>query len=294
MKPQNAGLSASKNQHVSKTKAQISMTKWNGKVVVVTGGSDGLGKSIVEAFAAERATVVIIARDESKMISVVESAKPNGLNLDWVAADVTSDQSVKEAFSEIINRHKKIDVLVNNVGASTRIDFQKCHVEEYKKLLEVNFYSAVRCTLAALDHLASVSGQVVNIGSLASKTGWPNVAPYSVSKHALASFSHQLRLEGPPNVNCLHVCTGPIQREDSKTRYQGTGDDISDEAKAPGAGVKIKGIPPEKIAAKIVKCCHKRKRELVIPFYSRFLFAILQLSPSLGDWMLSKFNKSKG
>lgn len=269
------------------------MTKWNGKVVVVTGGSEGLGKAIVDAFASAGSTVVIIARNQSRMVSVVEEARSNGLDLDWVAADVTLDQSVEEAFSEIVRRHKRIDVLVNNVGASTRIDFQKCGVDDYKKLLEINFYSAVRCTLAALDQLASVSGQVVNIGSLASKTGWPNVAPYSVSKHALASFSHQLRLEGPPNVNCLHVCTGPIKRNDSNTRYQKTGEGISAEAKAPGAGVKIKGLPAEKVAAKIVRCCQARKRELVIPFYSKLLFAILQLSPSFGDWILRKSNNSK-
>lgn len=269
------------------------MAKWNGKVVVVTGGSDGLGKSIVIAFARAGANVVMIARDESKMKDVASNAQTDGMAVDWIPADVLNDESVNAAFGEIISRHQRIDVLVNCVGKSTRIELQNCKVEDYKNLLEINFYSAVRCTLAALEHLEKVSGQIVNIGSLASKTGWPNVAPYSVSKHALSSFSHQLRIEGPKNVNCLHVCTGPIQRADSMTRYQGVGDGVSEAAKAPGAGVKLKGISPEKIAKRIVNCCERRKRELVIPFYSRLLFAILQLSPALGDWILRKSSSTK-
>lgn len=269
------------------------MANWRGKVVVVTGGSDGLGKSIVLAFASVGAKVVIVARSESRMATMVDESKAAGADLDWVSADVTDDESVATAFAKIIERHRRIDVLINNVGASTRIDFKRCGVEEYKRLLEINFYSAVRCTLAAMKHLEAVSGQVVNIGSLASKTGWPNVAPYSVSKHALAAFSHQLRLEGPSNINCLHVCTGPIKRSDGNTRYQNEGEGVSESAQTPGAGVKLKGIPPEMIAARIVKCCSRRRSELVIPSHSRILFAILQLSPSLGDWILRKSNKSK-
>jgi short-subunit dehydrogenase len=267
------------------------MGKWNKKVVVVTGGSEGLGHALAMAFASGGAKSVLIARDESRLRAATQLASQSGLDVDWLVGDVTDDQSVTGAFNEIIKRYGRIDVLVNNVGRSTRARFNQCTVDAYKDLIEINFYSAVRCTLAALDHLAASSGQVVNIGSLAAKTGWPNVAPYSVSKHALAAFSHQMRIEGPANVNCLFVCTGPIQRTDASERYDDQMEGLDAAARAPGAGVNLKGIPPEKLARKIVRFCEFRRKELVIPFYTRILFAISQLSPTVGDFLLRRSTK---
>lgn len=267
------------------------MANWKNKVVVVTGGSEGLGKTIGCEFAARGAQTVLLARNEAKLTAAVESARSSGLDVDYVVADVTQDSEIESALQQIIEKHQRIDVWINNVGKSTRIRFEDCGVEEYKSLIEINFYSAVRCTLAVLDHLSASSGQVINIGSLASKTGWPNVAPYSASKHALSAFCHQMRLEGPANVNCLHVCTGPIRRADAGARYQEQAATMDKVAAQPGAGVKLKGIDPQWLAAKIVRSCEKRKSELVVPRYSRVLFAISQLSPALGDFLLRRSSK---
>ena len=269
------------------------MGKWNKKVVVVTGGSDGLGHAIAMAFASGGAKSVLIARDESRLRQASQLARQNGLDVDWIPCDVTQDQGVTDSFKEIIKRHGQIDLLVNNVGRSTRAKFKRCNVDAYKELMEINFYTAVRCTLEALKHLEATSGQVVNIGSLAAKTGWPNVAPYSVSKHALAAFSHQLRIEGPENVDCLFVCSGPIQRADASSRYDDQMAGLDASAGQPGAGVNLKGIPPEKLARKIVRACETRKKELVLPSYTRLLFAIAQLSATVGDFLLRRSTKKK-
>ena len=267
------------------------MANWKNKVVVVTGGSEGLGKTIGIEFASRGAQVVLLARNQDKLTAVVESARSSDLEIDYVVADVTQDSEVESALKQIIEKHQRIDIWINNVGKSTRVRLEDCKVEDYKAQIEINFYSAVRCTLAVLDHLTASCGQVVNIGSLASKTGWPNVAPYSASKHALTAFCHQMRLEGPANVNCLHVCTGPIRRADAGSRYQEQAATMGDAAAQPGAGVKLKGIEPEWLAAKIIRACEKRKSELVVPGYSRILFAITQLSPSLGDFLLRRSSK---
>lgn len=269
------------------------MAHWKNKIVVVTGGSDGLGKTIGFEFAAQGAQTILLARNEEKLDAAVESAKELGLAVDYVVADVTQDAEVESAIQKIVTKYNRIDVWINNVGKSTRIRFEDCGVDDYKSLIEINFYSAVRCTLAVLKHLAETSGQVVNIGSLASKTGWPNVAPYSVSKHALSAFCHQMRLEGPSNVNCLQVCTGPIKRDDAGVRYQQQAEAMDEVAGQPGAGVKLKGIDPQSLAAKIVKACEKRRSELVVPRYTKLLFAISQISPALGDFLLRRSSKKK-
>ena len=269
------------------------MSNWKNKVVVVTGGSNGFGLAVAMAFANRGAKSVLIARSEKRLVEATAMAQNENCDFDWVVGDVTDDQSVIDTVTEIIRRHQRIDVWVNNVGQSTRIEFEKCGVEDYKAFMETNFYSAVRCTLAVLNHLVASSGQVVNIGSLAAKTAWPHVAPYAVSKHALAAFSHQLRIEGPDNVNCLFVCPGPIRRSDAHQRYKDQATGLDESARQPGAGVKLKGIPPDQLAQKIVRYCEQRKKELVVPWYTRILFSVAQVSPTLGDYLLRRSSNSK-
>lgn len=270
------------------------MSYWKNKVVVVTGGSEGLGKSISLAFAEEQAEVVLLARDESKMEQMIQQqvSQPWIHRLHSFSGDVTCQQSVENAVQAIIDRFKKVDVWVNNVGQSIRHDLLKGSVDDYRKLMEINFYSAIRCSLLILPHLEQTSGHLINIGSLASKTGWPWMSPYSASKHALAAFHHQLRLEGPANVHYFHVCPGPLKRPDSATRYQRAGQELGENAAQPGAGAKLKGIAPEWLAAKIVHGCRRRQAELVIPGKAKILFALAQFCPGWSDAILKRSRRA--
>ncbi len=256
------------------------MNNWKDKVVVVTGGSAGLGKAIVDAFAAVGATVVSISRSNHESDG----------NVFCVQADVTNDDSVAAAVESILKRHQRIDVWINNVGQSIRVAFEEASLLQYRQLMETNFFAAVRCSIAVLPHLKETSGSIVQIGSLAARTGWQHVAPYVTSKHALSGFAHQTRIEGPNNVHSLFVCPGPIRRDDSATRYQQQASELDPGAAAPGAGVKISGVAPKKLAQLIVAAVEKRKPELMIPRKARLLFAALQISPKFGDWILRKFS----
>jgi len=263
------------------------MSHWQNKTIAITGGSNGLGLELAQHFSAAGAEVIVIARDEQRLAAVCQGSP----NLHPIAADVLNDDQVEDAIEAIVRQHGKIDVWINNVGKSTRADLLTCDIEAYQSMMEINFYSAARCSTAVLPHLASSSGSLVNIGSLASKTAWRNMSPYSTSKHALAAFSHQVRIEGPPNVHCLLVCPGPIRREDAGDRYAQEASGLDAAAAQPGAGVKLKGICPKKLASKIDRAIRRRKRELIVPGHTRILFSLLQLSPSLGDWILKKFAK---
>ena len=269
------------------------MANWTDKVVVVTGGSSGLGRAIAAEFAEAGAKVVCLARDEQKLAQTAQDLSQSGATVNGVVADVTDDQSVAAAVAEIKNQHGQIDVWINNVGRSLRISLQDARVDDFQQLIEINFLSAVRCSLAALPELDRTSGHLVNIGSLASKTGWPLVAPYSVSKHALAAYHHQLRLEGPRSIHYLFVCPGPIRRSDAGSRYADQTSKLPEEASKPGAGVKLKGIPPQEIAQQIRAACERRKADLVIPGKARIAFALAQLSPRLGDYLLKRFSGGK-
>ena len=267
------------------------MADWHNKIVVITGGSEGLGYALAVDFGQRGASVVILARDPVRLDEVCIVARSHGWKFDSIVADVTDDDSVKQAVAEIMTRHGRIDVWINNVGKSTRTSLLDCDVAQYQSMMEINFYSAVRCTLAVLPHLVETSGHLVNIGSLAAKTGWVHVAPYATSKHALAAFNHQLRLEGPSNVHFLLVCPGPIRRTDAATRYAAESASLDSSANQPGGGVKLKGISAEKLAAKIERATQRRKSELIVPGYTRILFALLQLAPKLADWILLRSKK---
>lgn len=269
------------------------MSFWQNKTVVVTGGSAGLGKAISLAFGRQGARVVVLARNETAIHEMIEQARAENPACQFFpcVADVTEDASVQQALQEIVARFQRLDVWVNNVGKSVRHDLLTGKVEDYRSLMEINFYSALRCSLAALPHLADSGGSLVNIGSLASKTAWPLMAPYSASKHALAAFHHQLRLEGPSQVHYLHVCPGPIQRPDGKTRYQQQTAGLEGQANQPGAGVQLAGIAPDRLAQKIVEGCQRRRTELVMPGKARLLFSIAQLLPDLADWILRRSRK---
>lgn len=272
------------------------MKNWAGKVVVVTGGSAGLGAAIAAAFLDRGADVISISRSVPESLSEpdsISSSQQPSSGVQHYAADVTRDRDVKEVVQRIVEQHGRIDAWVNNVGKSTRVAFDSASIEEYRDLMELNFFAAVRCSMAVLPHLQQSSGSLVQIGSLAAKTGWQNVAPYATSKHALAGFAHQLRIEGPANVHNLFVCPGPIRRSDAQQRYaeQAESQSLDPAAASPGGGVKLKGLDPKRLADKIVSACEKRKLELVLPRKTRIVFAISQLSPRLGDWLLRKFAK---
>lgn len=267
------------------------MATWQNKIVVITGGSAGLGLEIAKAFAKKQALPVIIGRDENRCHSAVEWLASDGLKAEFVIGDVTQDDSIEKSIDEILERHGQIDVFVNNVGRSIRVDLMKASIDQYQELMELNLMAAIRCSHFVLPALAKTSGHLVNIGSLSSRVAWPFLGPYTTSKFALDGFTQQLRVEGPGNVHYMMVCPGPIKRDDSGTRYNKEFEDLPANAKKPGAGANIKGLDPGFVAGKIVTGCERRKREIVLPARVRILFAINSISPALGDWILRRMMK---
>ena len=268
------------------------MSAWNEKVVVVTGGSEGLGKAISAGYARHGATVVSLARNLERNRAAAEEL-PSGVGkVIAMEADVTSDESIEAAVGEISRQFGRIDVWVNNVGKSTRADITLAGPDVYRDLMEVNFFSVVRCSRLAFSHLENSGGHLVNIGSLAGRTAWPLVAPYSTSKHAVAAFTDQFRIETAGRIHVLHVCTGPVVRPEDPDqkidRYEEINIELPDQATRPGAGAPVKGIPADQLAVRIIRACERRKAELIIPWRARLLFILSRVSTRLGDWLIRR------
>ena len=263
------------------------MPYWNNKVALITGASAGLGRALAETFAAAGAKVVLAARGEDELKEVVNSIDSSGGEATYVAADITVQKSVDTLFKQAIDQFGQLDVLINNAGRSMRGNVTDTTADEFAALMDINFFSAVRCTLAAMPHLQSVGGHVVNIGSLASKGVGPHLGAYPASKFALAAYSAQLRWELKPlGVHVLLVCPGPIARDDGSRNYDEQAAELPESARKPGAGVRLRSVSATWLARRIMDACQRRDPELVIPWKARWLFAISQLSPRWGDTIL--------
>lgn len=262
------------------------MSYWKDKVVLVIGGSAGLGFELAKACLARQARVGIVARSRDRL----DDAKNKlGHNVAVFVADITNQTDVDRLTSEVLEELGSVDALMNCAGKSTRGAVLDTSPEEFQQLFELNFLGLVRTARAFMPALTESRGHLVNIGSLAAKAVSRYLGAYPVSKFPVAAYSQQLRLEQSA-VHVLLVCPGPIARSDAGRRYDKT--DVPAEAQQPGGGVKLKGLDPNVLSAAILTACERRQLELVMPFKAKLLFAIGQLHPRLGDWLISKMTKT--
>ncbi len=256
---------------------------------MVTGSSSGLGRVIAGGFAQAGAKLVIVGLESSDVERASGELNSAGHEAIGLAADLTCQSEVDDLFKRAIGHFGRLDVLVNNAGRSMRGKVLDTTPEQFRDLMELNLIATVRCTRAAVPHLLPARGHLVNIGSLASKSASRWVGAYPATKHAVAAYSQQLRLElGPQGLHVLLVCPGPIARQDDRLYPLEGLEGVPDRARRPGAGVKVGAIAPQKLARAILRACERRKPEIVMPAKARLLFAIAQLFPSLGDWIVLK------
>ncbi len=216
------------------------MSDWSGKVVVVTGGSSGLGCAIAAAFARRKARVVIAARGEEALARTAASLAQQGITVTPITADVTRQESVDALIAQTIEMFGRLDVLVNNAGRSSRRAVLDTTVEDFAALWELNLLGVVRMTRTAAPHLLATGGHLVNIGSLAGKSATRYMGAYPASKFALSAYTQQLRLElGPEGLHVLLVCPGPITRDEPRAADSERGqEDLSHLPEAAQAGCR--------------------------------------------------------
>lgn len=257
--------------------------------MIVTGASGGLGRSIADTFAEHGAHVTISARGKDALEASAAEMRERGRSVLAVPCDVTSQEQVERLIAATLKQFGRIDVLVNNAGRSMRREIIETTPDDFRELLELNFIGVVRCTRAAMPELLKQHGSVVNIGSLAGKAAARYVGAYPVSKFAVTAYSQQLRLElGPKGLHVLLVNPGPIARREPRAVPLHDVAGLPESAKKPGAGVKTRAIDPEWLARRIVLACERRQSELLVPSAARWLFALTQISPVLGDWLVRR------
>jgi short-subunit dehydrogenase len=267
------------------------MNAWQGKVAVVTGASSGLGRAIATALVDRGASVVLAARGADKLEAVAAELRARGGDVLAVPTDITKAEEVERLFARAREKFGRLDMLVNNAGRSARGEAIATTPEEFAELMDLNLIALVRCTRTAIPQLLEARGHLINIGSLAGKTAARFMGAYSATKHAVSAYSQQLRLElGPQGLHVLLVSPGPIARDEPREYAKEKLKSLPASARKPGAGAKVGLLRPEKLAEQILRACERRKPELVVPARARLVFAVSQLWPSLGDWIIRKMS----
>jgi NADP-dependent 3-hydroxy acid dehydrogenase YdfG len=168
------------------------MMSLKNKIVVITGGSSGIGKALVDVAMQQGAKVAVCARNLEKL----ESQFPNGRNdLLCFKADVSKENDCKAFIDAVINRWKTVDVLINNAGISMRALFEETDLSVIRELMDINFWGTVYCTKFALPAILHSKGVVVGVSSIAGYRGLPGRTGYSASKFAMQGFLEALRTE---------------------------------------------------------------------------------------------------
>ena len=168
----------------------------SGKVVLVTGASRGIGRAIAEALASAGATVVLGARDETKLAEAVDAIVSSGGRASAVPLDVCHRESVDTALAAVLERHGRVDGLVNNAGITRDNLLLRMKAEEWEAVLSTNLTGVYHCTQAVLrPMLKQRSGRIVNVTSVVGITGNAGQANYAASKAGVIGFTKSVARE---------------------------------------------------------------------------------------------------
>ena len=158
------------------------------KVVVITGGSSGIGKALAEKFGEAGSKILITGRNKQGLDITVNELRKRNIDIHGFQGDVSNEQDNKAMAEEAIRLFGTIDILINNAGISMRAMFSEVEIEVVKKVMDINFYGALYATKYCLPEIAKNKGSIVGISSIAGFLGLPGRTGYSSSKFALNGF----------------------------------------------------------------------------------------------------------
>lgn len=189
------------------------MNKIDNKVVLVTGGGQGLGAAICRTLAKEKAIVVPIDIQKDKLDKIVEEIRGHGHLVDGFIMDITNPGNVEAVVQDIVDTHGRIDAVINNAGIDFTKSIEEFNYNEWHSVINVNLNGAFNVSKAVYPYMKkNGSGHIINIASTASKRAWPNASAYHASKWGLLGFSHALHSEArKDNIKVTALVAGGMQ-----------------------------------------------------------------------------------
>jgi dehydrogenase/reductase SDR family member 7B len=252
------------------------------KVVVITGGTSGIGKAMAEKFGKEGSRILVTGRNEGELQKTVEELRSMGITISGFRSDVSVEEDNRKMAEEAIRLYGTIDVLINNAGISMRALFSEVDLSVVKKVMDINFYGVLYATKYCLPEITRNKGSVVGISSIAGFRGLPGRTGYSASKFALNGFLEVLRTELlKTGVHVLTACPGFTA---SNIRKRSLTKDGSQQGDSPRKEEEM--MTAEECALHIYNATVSRKRTLVLTTQGKFTVFLNKWLPSFTDKMV--------
>lgn len=250
------------------------------QVVVIVGGSSGIGRVTARRFAEEGARVLVAARGEPGLRSIVDQIVSAGGQATYQVADAVDPAAMQTLAERAVALYSRIDTWVHIAAVSIWAEAEDTTPEEYKQVIDVNLLGQIHGALAALPYLKDSGGTLIAVSSVEGRIGLPFQSAYAASKHGLIGFLDSLRLElkrhdSPVSVtNIMPASIDTPLFEKARTRI----------------GYQPKGVPPlyspEEVARGILYAAEHPARDLIVGGAGRLMAAAQSLWPAGTDALL--------
>lgn len=262
----------------------------NEKVVIITGSSMGIGKSLANLLGRNHAKLVVNSRDKERLSATERELKAQGYDVISIAGDITSETECRNLIDTTIRHFGRIDVLVNNAGVSMRGTIEQLSPEVITTVFKVNSIAPVMLTQMALPHIRKAKGSIVFISSLSGLRGLPFVSVYSAAKMALTAIVEALQTEmHSSEIHIGLVYVGYTEIEQGKTAIGANGKPISLQER--------KGFFTEttdEVAKKIVSNISMRRKKTVIGIPGNLYAFLVRYFPGIVSLMIrNTYSKTK-
>ena len=256
-----------------------------GKVVVITGASMGIGEAMARAFAQEGASVVMLSRDAAR----AEAARIRAGFLDRTAAfacDVRNAEEIDRVIALTLHHFKRIDVWINNAGHGLLDSVARMEMAACRELFDTNFFGALAGMQAVIPVMRQQGGgTIINISSVAGHVPVPFMAAYCASKFALNAISKAARSElRRDHIHVLTVCPGYVATSFGENAARGK------EMKRVRPS-SVRGISAERVARATLQGYLRRKREVIVPWTMHPTIRLYQFAPRLVEWAMGRMAK---
>jgi len=186
-----------------------------GKIVVVTGASSGLGEATARLLSAQGASVVLGARRGDRIKSLADEATASGGKALAMTTDVTRCDQVRKLVDAAVQTYGRIDVMINNAGLMPQAPLERLQIDEWERMIDVNIKGVLYGIAAALPHMKQQkAGHFINVSSVAGHKVGPGFAVYAATKYAVRALSEGLRQEVKPyNIRTTVISPGAVATE---------------------------------------------------------------------------------
>ncbi|MEC8428064.1 MAG: SDR family NAD(P)-dependent oxidoreductase [Pseudomonadota bacterium] len=260
--------------------------KLAGKVVAITGAGSGIGRALAEQGAREGARLALSDIDETALAETAEKCRAHGAEVFVQPLDVSNSDAIYAWADSVVEHFGSVNVIINNAGVALSASVEGTTIEDFKWLMDIDFWSVVHGCKAFLPYLKKADwGHVVNVSSLFGLIGVPNQCAYNSAKFAVRGFTESLRMElklenSSVGVSCVHP--GGVKTNIANSGRHGiqVATDASFEEQKRKFNEELAKTTPEKAAQIIFDGIRKNTGRVLVGKDAKFLDMVQRLLPS--------------